>query len=298
MEQCPFGKSGIVVSRLGFGGSEIGYHGASPRTVEKILGAAVDAGINVIDTAECYPGSEELLGKALGGRRADFHLFTKCGHSDGFREPEWDPAMLAKTIDRALRRLRTDRLDLVQLHSCSAATLERGEVIEVLERAKQAGKTRLIGYSGDGDAALYAVKSGAFDALQISVSIADQESIDRILPLALERGMGVVAKRPIANAVWRSDRGPSDGYSRPYWDRLKQLDYDFLKSGITESIAIALRFTLSTPGVHTAIVGTVRPERIAENARIVASGALPKSEYDAIRARWTKVARRSWAGQT
>ncbi len=298
MEQCPFGKTGIMVSRLGFGGSEIGYHGASQRAVERILGAARDAGINVIDTAECYAGSEELIGKALGGRRADFHLFTKCGHSDGFREPEWDPAMLARTIDRALKRLRTDRLDLVQLHSCSDTTLKRGAVIEVLERAKQAGKTRLIGYSGDGDAALCAVESGAFDVLQISLSIADQEAIDRVLPLAMELGMGVIAKRPIANAVWRSDRGPSDGYSRPYWDRLRQLDYDFLRKSIEESIATALRFTLSTPGVNTAIVGTVKPERIGENARVVARGPLPRAEYDAIRARWAKVAQPSWVGQT
>jgi aryl-alcohol dehydrogenase-like predicted oxidoreductase len=301
MELRAFGKTGLKVSPLGFGGSEIGYQSVSPKIVAKILGTALDAGINVIDTAECYAGSEELIGKAAAHRRDDYHLFTKCGHVSGILErlrySEWDPRLLSKSIDQSLKNLRTDHLDLIQLHSCSEATLRKGEVISVLQQAKQAGKTRFIGYSGDGDDALYAVNSGAFDALQISVSIADQESIERVLPLAMKRGLGVIAKRPAANAIWFSSRVSAADYSRPYWDRLKKLDFDFLKLSAAEAFATALRFTLSVPGVHTAIVGTTKPERIAANAKAV-SAPLDKSAFDAIRARWNEVSKPSWVGQT
>ena len=301
MELRAFGKTGLKVSPLGFGGSEIGYQGVSSKIVGKILGTALDAGVNVIDTAECYAGSEELIGKAASHRRDDYHLFTKCGHVSSvlerLRYSEWDPRLLAKSIDQSLKNLRTDHLDLVQLHSCSEATLRKGEVIRVLQQAKQAGKTRFVGYSGDGDDAIYAVSTEAFDALQISVSIADQESIDRVIPVAMKRGLGVIAKRPAANAIWFSNRVSAADYSRPYWDRLKKLDFDFLKQPAAAAFATALRFTLSVPGVHTAIVGTTKPERIAANVD-AASAPIDKSTFNSIRKRWGEVAKPSWVGQT
>ena len=100
---------------------------------------------------------------------------------------------MADQIDRGLKRLATDRVDLLQLHSCTEAQLRQGDVIDVIRRARDAGKTRFIGYSGDGAAAMHAVESGAFDTLQISVSIADQESIGGAVPAAKAKGMGVIA---------------------------------------------------------------------------------------------------------
>jgi hypothetical protein len=130
------------------------------------------------------------------------------------------------------------------------------------------------------------------------VSIADQEAIDRVLPKAAARGMGVIVKRPIANAAWRhGKRPPSDWYTRPYWDRLQKLDYDFLKRGGDDAAATALRFTLGTVSVTTAIVGTTRVERIAQNIAHAGAGALASAEYDAIRARWRAVAPPDWIGQ-
>ena len=70
------------VSVLGFGGSEIGYERASLSSVSKLLNRALDAGVNVIDTAECYVTSEELIGNAISARRGDYYLFTKCGHNE------------------------------------------------------------------------------------------------------------------------------------------------------------------------------------------------------------------------
>jgi aryl-alcohol dehydrogenase-like predicted oxidoreductase len=179
VEKRQLGKTDMRVSVLGFGGAEIGFERADPGTVARLLGSALDAGLNVIDTAECYEQSEELIGQAVAGRRNDFYLFTKCGHPEGMSTEDWRPESLLESIARSLRRLRTDRLDLIQLHSCSEAELRKGAVIDALRTARQRGYARYLGYSGDGGAARYAVECGQFDTLQTSVSIADQEALDR-----------------------------------------------------------------------------------------------------------------------
>ena len=309
MERRRLGKTDMDVSVLGFGGSEIGYERAGARTVARLLGTALDAGLNVIDTAECYEDSEKLIGAALEARRDEIYLLTKCGHPRGYGRGDWRAASLLSSIERSLDRLRTDRLDLIQLHSCELSDLRKGEAITALERARERGLTRYIGYSGDGEAARFAVECGRFDTLQTSVSIADQEAIDLTLPLARERGMGVIVKRPIANVAWRYTRRP-ESYYVDYWQRLRKLEYSFLKgawgsSGVgppssnndETAVATALRFTLSVPGVHTAIVGTTKPERWQQNAALIDRGALPKGDYEKIRARWREVADASWEGQ-
>ena len=299
MKKRKLGKTGMRVSALGFGGSEIGYQSVAPPTVKKMLNSALDAGFNVIDTAECYVSSEELIGQALAGRRKEYYLFTKCGHFAGWGQPDWRPPSLLKSIERSLRRLKTDCVDLIQLHSCSEEELKKGDVIEALKRARERGHARYIGYSGDGRDALYAIECGEFDTLQTSVSLADQEALELTLPLARQRNIGVIAKRPIANAAWKSgDRKPADSYAHPYWKRLRKLNYDFLHGKLSEASAIALRFTLSVPGVHTAIVGTTKPERIQENAAILEAGPLPKDLFEKIRSRWHAVADSTWVGQT
>ena len=296
MERRKLGNTDMVVSALGFGGSEIGYQGVSARTVARLLESAIDAGLNVIDTAECYENSEELIGKALGARRRDVFVFTKCGHASGWGRAEWRSKPLLASIERSLKRLATDHVDLIQLHSCSLGELKKGECITALEQARQRGLVRYIGYSGDADAAKYAIETGRFDTLQTSVSIADQEALDLTLPLARAKQMGVIAKRPIANVAWQYAKRPDESYYHTYWSRLRKLDYDFLRTE-TSAVATALRFTLSVPGVHTAIVGTTKPERWRENAALLDAGALPATEFNRIRGRWREVASSSWEGQ-
>src|SRR5438477_3746901 len=134
MEKRRLRKTDMDVSVLGFGGSEIGYEHASPEIVAKLLNSELDAGLNVIDTAECYYNSEELIGQAVGGRRKEFYLFTKCGHPHGMESgANWSKESILETIQRSLLRLKTDRLDLVQLHSCSDSTLRKAEVIDALQ---------------------------------------------------------------------------------------------------------------------------------------------------------------------
>lgn len=301
LERRRFGKTDMQVTVLGFGGAEIGFQQTGQATVERLLNSALDAGLNVIDTAECYAGSEEAIGSAASGRRKEFYLFTKAGHMDQGAKG-WTSDSIERSIDRSLQRLKTDHVDLVQLHSCGKDTLEKGECIDALEKAKKAGKTRYIGYSGDSAAALYAVETGRFDALQTSTSIADQEGIELVLPKAREREMGVIAKRPIANAAWRHMDDPK---GNTYAQRLQRLEYPFTKgerrddSGPDGAAGVALRFTLSTPGVDVAIVGTTKPERWKQNADLLRQGGpLPADQYDAIRRRWKEVAPADWKGQT
>jgi aryl-alcohol dehydrogenase-like predicted oxidoreductase len=291
------GRTGMEVSVLGFGGSEIGYERASARTAARLLEGALDAGLNVIDTAECYETSEELLGEALGPRRQAVYLFTKCGHAAGWSRADWRPASLLKSLERSLRRLRTDYVDLVQLHSCSLGELQKGDVIEALERARERGWARFIGYSGDGEAARHAVASGRFDTLQISVNVADQEALELTLPAAQAREMGVIAKRPLANVAWRYARRPAEPYYQDYWVRLRALGYPFLEGEATRAVDTALRFTLSVPGVHTAIVGTTKPGRWQENAGLLRAGDLAPADFQRIRRRWREVADATWIGQ-
>jgi aryl-alcohol dehydrogenase-like predicted oxidoreductase len=166
-----------------------------------------------------------------------------------------------------------------------------------LQSAQEKGYTRYIGYSGDNEDAKTAVEMGVFDSLQTSVSIADQIEIESTIPQAFEKQMGIIAKRPIANAVWRNDSKPENSYIQEYWERIQKLKYDFLKKPLEESIGDALRFTLSIPGVAVAIVGTTKPHRWEANARLVSKGALSSEEFEAIRNRWLEVADESWKGQ-
>jgi aryl-alcohol dehydrogenase-like predicted oxidoreductase len=294
----------MEVSVLGFGGAEIGFENASLETVEGLLKNALDAGLNVIDTAECYRGSEELIGQTVADRRKDFYLFTKCGHPNGAESSaNWSSDSILQSIERSLQRLKTDHLDLVQLHSCSESELRHGEAIAALQTARERGHTRYIGYSGDHRAAHYAVECGAFDTLQTSINIADQEAIDLTLPRAREQQIGLIAKRPIANAAWKTGHKPIEPYQHEYWQRLNKLNYEFLhhvdqSANLEATVSVALRFTLSVPGVHTAIVGTKNPERWEKNAALLNAGPLPENEFRAIRDRWEEVAPRIWVGQT
>jgi len=193
---------------------------------------------------------------------------------------------LEQSIERSLRRLHTDYLDLVQLHSCSQEQLRQGEVIEVLQRARDAGKVRYLGYSGDRRAARYAVTCGAFDTLQISVNIADQEAIERTLPLARARQMGILAKRSLANAAWHNRHSATDPCEQTYWKRLTTLDYDFLQADLDTIANTALRFTLRVPEVDVVLVGSTIPAHWRHNLAQLAAGPLPEPQFQALRKRW------------
>jgi aryl-alcohol dehydrogenase-like predicted oxidoreductase len=299
LEKRKLGRTDISASVLGLGTARLGESGCDYNTAEKLLNSALDSGLNFIDTAECYNESEYRIGRAISHRRFDYCISSKIGHSRSWETPDWnEPNILSSTIDTSLRRLRTDHLDVLLLHSCSLEFMADGCLIDVLEKARRNGKTRYIGYSGDGAAALFAVQSRAFDVLEISVNIADQSALDKVLPLAKEYDMGVIAKRPLANIVWTNPTLPAATYYQVYWNRLKTLDYPFLRHGpLQNNVATALHFTLSHY-VHTALVGTQRLGRWERNAALLRDRALSSAEIQAIRARWKAVATPSWGGET
>lgn len=311
MNKRPFGNTGLEVSPLGFGGGPVGYLGTDQQKIDRILNLLLDSGVNLIDTAECYHGSEESIGQAVGHRRDEFLLVTKTGHAQGedVTAPEWTPELVTQTIDRSLRRLRTDRLDVVLLHSCDMATLRHSGVVEALIRAREAGKARLIGYSGDNQVATVAARIPEFSVVECSVSLADQANIDGVLPVAIERGMGVIAKRPLANSAWRTPselQGIYAKYSEPYRQRLRRMGVlpdDAGVEGDDDSAwtEMALRFTLSVPGVSTAIVGTTDPDHAQENIRLAELGPLSAEHLDMLRGAFRnaeQAAREPWPALT
>jgi aryl-alcohol dehydrogenase-like predicted oxidoreductase len=281
MEKRTLGNTGIEVTRLGVGGARVRSEHATQEQVNALLNAMLDRGVNFIDTASGYLESERMIGEAIAGRRKEFFLETKTPTDrDGGSGPNWSRESITAAIDGSLRDLKTDYLDIVLLHSCDAATLREGSAVEALMAARDAGKTRHIGYSGDGEDALAAIETGVFAVLQTSFNVVDQSGLDKVIPAARAAGMGVVAKRPIANGAFASAESPSE-YADEYWSRSRSLE---VPEGAPEDrLELSLRFTLSMEGIDTAIVGTKSREHALSNIALVEKGPLPDSVVDDLR---------------
>ena len=281
METRRLGQTDMDVSWLGFGAARIATETGSPAAAEKLLNALLDSGVNYIDTAECYGGSEETLGKYISHRRDEYWLTTKCGHQAGdVTAPEWTAEAVTQGIDQSLRRMRTDYLDLVHIHTCDLDVLRKGDVLRALQEAQQAGKTRYIGFSGDNEVALEAIGMDAFATLLTSFSVLDQSGIDEVIPAAEAAGMGIIAKRPIANAAFNRPASPYD-YADAYWERAQHFT---LPEGAPDNgVTLALRFCHSYDYIDTAIVGIDSIDQLAANVRDVAAGPLPPAVLTSLR---------------
>ena len=169
-------------------------------------------------------------------------------------------------MEAALQRMRTDRIDIMHLHSCPREVLERGEVIEALEGAVKAGKVRCAAYSGENEALAWATMSGRFGSFQTSVNICDQRSVRDILPAALARrpGLGIIAKRPMANGFWRFPTRPAGDYSETYWRRAQAMGLSTAPGGLAWD-EFAVRYAAYAPGVSTIIAGTGSMEAYTES---------------------------------
>lgn len=275
----PLGATGLEVSALGLGGGQVGNSGLPEPVAERLLNQALDLGVNLIDTARGYGQSEARIGQYLGHRRAELVLSTKVGYGVA-GVPDWTADAVRLGIDEALQTLRTDWIDIVHLHSCSLEVLQRGEVITALEQARLAGKVRVAAYSGENAALDFAVASGRFQAVQTSISLADQRNLAGALPQMQASGLGVIAKRPVANAPWRFDTRPYGHYAEEYWYRWQTMRLD--RRGLDWQ-ELALRFVAFLPGVHSCIVGTANAEHLAQNAKLLARGPLPAEQVDEIR---------------
>jgi aryl-alcohol dehydrogenase-like predicted oxidoreductase len=309
IERRKFGRTGLEVSVIGFGAAPIGLLETEQKQTEQILNRLLDEGVNLIDTAAMYRGSEDAIGKAVGHRRDEYVLVSKCGQEfDELEGKAWSPRLISQTVDRALKRLQTDHLDVMLLHSCDLEVLQQGDALGALVDAREAGKVRFVGYSGDNEAAAYAASLDDVAVIETSINICDQANIDVVLPVAREHDVGLIAKRPIANAAWK-DLGEQPGfykdYAEPYTRRLAQMEISPTELGFdcNKNLwpEIALRFTLSEPGVHCAIVGTTNSDHVAVNLRAAAQGPLPEECVLKLRQAFRTAEERAkelWVGQT
>jgi aryl-alcohol dehydrogenase-like predicted oxidoreductase len=288
----PFGRTGLSVSALGLGAGRIGDASLSDEMAQSFLNGALDLGITFIDTARGYGASEERIGKFLSSRRSEFRISTKVGYGlDGHED--WTSECVTAGVEEALRRLRTDIIDVVHLHSCPVEVLQRGDVIIALEDAKKAGKIRVAAYAGEGDALRFAAHSGRFASLQTSINVCDQRVLSEVVDTPEGKNLGIVSKRPMANAPWRFPKRPTGDYSEQYWVRWKAMDIERKQVGMSWD-ELALRFAAFLPGVHSCVVGTTNLEHLRRNVASVQKGALDgrlvKELREAFRARdmhWT-----------
>lgn len=202
MEYRDFGKTGLKTSMLGFGGFHLLE--IPVREAEKLLNAYLDAGGNYVETASSYGDgeSERKIGRSIIHRRDDFILTSKIDARD--RQGA------AKQIDETLCNLNTDHLDCLLMHAVSSleqleTILAPGGAMEAAEDAKKSGKIRFIGISMHGwpGPLIEALNRGRFDAVMSTINYYDRfnypEIEDRLLPLAREKGAGVILMKPLAD---------------------------------------------------------------------------------------------------
>jgi aryl-alcohol dehydrogenase-like predicted oxidoreductase len=309
MQTTTLGRTGLKVSRLGAGLVRLGSLSLDETArAGHILGAALDAGINFFDTAECYRNSEELIGKTVAHRRSEFVLATKAGHavdanSGRAAGGHWTAQTVRDSIDRSLVRLKTDHVDLLQLHADDISAPLSDGVLQAVVDARDAGKTRFLGYSGENEDAEWAIRTGLFDTLQTAFNLVDQRARHGLFELARSRGIGIIAKRPIANAVWGealssdADGGASgttrEGLDRERLERAKAMAaLGPIPQVPQDPIALALGFVLAHDDVHTAIVGTGNPEHMLANVEIVAKQLpIPESVVAELHRRFDRLGR-------
>ncbi|MDA0365772.1 MAG: aldo/keto reductase [Chloroflexi bacterium] len=293
------GRTGVQVTTLGYGAMELrgGSRGREipDEQAERVLNAVLDAGINFVDTSPDYGRSEELIGRFIAHRRDEYFLATKCGCMVAVEQVEGGPRHvytrenIRAAIEQSLRRMHTDRLDLVQFHgSPSKAELEEHGGLDELQALQREGKVRFIGASSTLPHLADHIAMGVFDEFQIPYSALQREH-EAAISAAARAGAGTVIRGGVARGAPSEDKqwgtspvGASGPAPKDLWEHAR-LD-EILPEGMSR-MEFTLRFTLSHPDLHTTIVGTANPEHLAQNLAAAANGPLPADLYDDARAR-------------
>ncbi len=211
MLRRPLGRTGLLASSLGFGAFKIGrnqktkypstYDLPDDSAVAALLNGVLDLGINLIDTAPAYGLSEERIGRAIAHRRDEFILSTKAGENfaDGVSQYDFSRAGVEQSIERSLKRLRTDVLDLVFIHSNGddQHILHQTDVVETLQDYRSRGRIRGIGLSGKTIEGARASLDWA-DVLMVEYH-AEDTSHAGVIEEAASRGLGIVVKKGLAS---------------------------------------------------------------------------------------------------
>lgn len=297
MHYRTLGKTNLKVSEIGFGGWAIGgnsYGQTDDAESLRAIQLALESGVNFFDTADIYGNghSETLIGQALEGRRDQAVIASKVGWDfyHGGTRHNFTPDYIELACHKTLERLRTDYLDLYQLHNPNLETLSREDLYRPLEKLKQEGKIRFYGISihvpREGIAA---IQLGRSDTLQLIYNLIDQRPAAELLPLAQEKNIGVIAREPFACGLLTGKynkevvfQGPDH---RKGWKRDKiELDLEKLERirkafKLQEPLPrLALEFILAHSAVSTVIPGVKTQVQMRDN--LMASGALDLSRQE------------------
>ncbi|MHC4984877.1 MAG: aldo/keto reductase [Planctomycetota bacterium] len=285
------GRTGLDVTQLGFGAMELrgpkvwAGREVSDGQSDAVLNAVLDAGINFIDTSPDYGLSEERIGKFISSRRDEYALATKCGCTWTDDGATWDIThiwtreRLMENIAQSLERMRTDHVDILQLHNPDPDSVRDGDIVAVLKDIQSQGLTRFIGISTTLPVLPEFAAMGVFDTFQIPYSCIDPQHHDAI-NVAADSGAGVI----IRGGIGRGGPEGAAAYDGPdgVWDRAKLAE--LLQGDMTASELI-LRHTLTHPNCHTTIVGTFDLAHLAANVDAAARGPLPDDLYHEVRRR-------------
>jgi aryl-alcohol dehydrogenase-like predicted oxidoreductase len=292
----PLGGTGADVTILSYGAMELRGQPRGPEIADedagRLLNAVLDAGINLIDTSPDYGRSEELMGAYIGHRRDEFFLASKCGcpmELPADTPPpyphDYSPGNVRANVEQSLRRLGTDRLDLVQVHmSPSRATMEQHQTVETLKDLQAEGKIRYIGMSGILPNLPDHLAMGVFDVFQIPYSAVQRDHED-LIAQAENAGAGTFIRGGAARGAASEDKNWSvspltqdPGVGQRNWET-SGVAALLAEAGMT-SMEFVLRFTLSHPGLSTTIVGTSNPDHLAGNIAVAEKGPLPGDLYE------------------
>lgn len=288
------GHTGVDVTILGYGSMELWGRPIGPaltdRAAGRLLNTVLDTGINMIDTSVEYGRSEELIGRHVGRRRDEYFLATKCGCPlqvpRGARPPyvhNYSSANVRANVEQSLRRLRTDRLDLLQVHmSPSAAQLAADDTVATLNAMRDEGKLRFIGMSGVLPHLPDHIAMDAFDVFQIPYSAIQREH-ERLISEAAATGAGTLIRGGVARGAPAEDKswrigpiGLPEGEGRRRWEGP---DLAAVLDGMSP-MEFMLRFTLSHPDLSTTIVGTANIDHLYANVAEAEKGPLPVEVYE------------------
>lgn len=302
MQYQQLGRVGLFVSRLGFGTATFGgadsplysaIGGLDQPAADRLIGIALDAGINLFDTADIYAGgeSEQRLGKALGARRKDVVIATKVGNRQGPGPNNVGHSRnhLMDTIEGSLRRLGTDRIDLLQLHTFDPLS-PLDDVLRTLDDAVRSGKVRYLGCSNffawqivKAQGIVASLGLERFASLQAYYSLATRDIEREIIPALTDQGMGLLTWCPLSGGLltgkFSRSKTPSDNSRRlkfsfpPVNEEhgfkvIDALEVVAQRHGATVA-QVALAWQFHQPAITAAIVGARRPEQLQENLKSV-----------------------------
>lgn len=289
------GRTGLKVTRLSFGAMEIrgpriwGGRPLADQSAEAILNAVLDEGINFIDTANDYGRSEEFIGKFIAHRRKEYYLATKCGctvvRKDDTTDDTphvWTRDNLFRGLNESLQRMKTDYVDIMQLHNPPVDETEKNNLVDALKEMQQQGKVRFISISTTLPHLPTYLDWGVFDTFQIPYSALERDHEEWISRSA-QAGIGTI----IRGGVARGEAGIGLG-NEDRWKKFKEAGLDALLGPGESRTAFLLRFTLTHPHVHTTIVGTLYPNHLRENIAAVQRGLLQEDVYEEAKRRLEK----------